>query len=299
MHALVISGGGSKGAFAGGVAEYLMEYCGSDYNIFVGTSTGSLLAPMLAAGKMEEIKKIYTSVSNKDIFNINPFIIKKRGKLFFTKINHINTIRMFLKKKKSFGETKNLRKLIAKTFKKEYYTKVRNSKKDVIITVANLTSSRVEYKSIHDCDYEDFCDWMWVSSNIVPFMSLVVKNGMEYADGGFGSYLPVHPAIEKGAKVIDAIVLRPENLQINHLPSTNPFDVLLKAFDFMLNQIGSDDVVIGNLHGLASDVEVNTYFTPHLLTEHSFIFDPEQMTGWWKEGFEFGRDNNPRCVQLG
>jgi predicted acylesterase/phospholipase RssA len=110
MHALVISGGGSKGAFAGGVAEYLMEHCGSDYNIFVGTSTGSLLAPMLAAGKMEEIKKIYTSVRNKDIFNINPFIIKKRGKLFFTKINHINTVRMFLKKKKSFGETKNLPK---------------------------------------------------------------------------------------------------------------------------------------------------------------------------------------------
>jgi len=299
MHALVISGGGSKGAFAGGVAEYLIENCGNDYDIFVGTSTGSLLAPMLAAGKMDEIKNVYTSVSNKDIFNINPFKIKKRGKLFFTKINHFNTIRMFWKRKKSFGETKNLRKLIGKTFKKEYYDKIRNGKKQVVITVANLTASRVEYKSIHDCDYEDFCDWMWISSNIVPFMSLVVKNGMEYADGGFGSYLPVYPAIERGAKVVDAIMLRPEKLQINHLPSRDPFDVLLKAFDFMLNQIGSDDVVIGKLHGMAKGVEVNSYFTPHLLTEHSFIFDPVQMTEWWAEGFEFGQKNSPSCMQLG
>ena len=36
--ALVISGGGSKGAFAGGVAQYLMRNQGREYDIFVGTS---------------------------------------------------------------------------------------------------------------------------------------------------------------------------------------------------------------------------------------------------------------------
>jgi predicted patatin/cPLA2 family phospholipase len=40
MKALVISGGGSKGAFAGGIAEYLIkDYCTS-YELFVGCSTG-------------------------------------------------------------------------------------------------------------------------------------------------------------------------------------------------------------------------------------------------------------------
>ena len=38
MKALVISGGGSKGAFAGGVAQYLMRNQGREYDIFVGTS---------------------------------------------------------------------------------------------------------------------------------------------------------------------------------------------------------------------------------------------------------------------
>ena len=43
MRELVISGGGSKGAFAGGVAEYLIYEKRFNYNLFLGTSIGSLL----------------------------------------------------------------------------------------------------------------------------------------------------------------------------------------------------------------------------------------------------------------
>ena len=42
MKALVISGGGSKGAFAGGVAQYLIKDCQKKYDIFIGTSAGWL-----------------------------------------------------------------------------------------------------------------------------------------------------------------------------------------------------------------------------------------------------------------
>ena len=38
MRALVISGGGSKGAFAGGLAAYLMGVQGKKYDLFVGSS---------------------------------------------------------------------------------------------------------------------------------------------------------------------------------------------------------------------------------------------------------------------
>ena len=47
MKALVISGGGSKGAFAGGVAQYLIKDLGYNYDLYLGTSTGSLLVPHL------------------------------------------------------------------------------------------------------------------------------------------------------------------------------------------------------------------------------------------------------------
>ncbi len=65
MNALVISGGGSKGAFAGGVAEYLMVNCQKKYDLFVGTSTGSLLAPLLAVGDLELAKAVYTNITQK------------------------------------------------------------------------------------------------------------------------------------------------------------------------------------------------------------------------------------------
>ena len=55
MRALVISGGGSKGAYAGGVAQYLIQDEGVNYDMFLGTSTGSLLIPHLAAGKIDKI----------------------------------------------------------------------------------------------------------------------------------------------------------------------------------------------------------------------------------------------------
>ena len=56
MRALVISGGGSKGAFAGGVAEYLIDKMNNDYDIYIGTSTGSLLVTHLALKKPKSSK---------------------------------------------------------------------------------------------------------------------------------------------------------------------------------------------------------------------------------------------------
>jgi predicted acylesterase/phospholipase RssA len=55
MKALVISGG-SKGAFAGGVA-HLLEKEADKYDIFIGTSTGSLLISHLALNKNSKKKR--------------------------------------------------------------------------------------------------------------------------------------------------------------------------------------------------------------------------------------------------
>jgi len=110
--ALVISGGGSKGAFAGGVAEYL---CTQDknYSLFVGSSTGSLLVPLLSIGKIDVLKEIYSNVCQKHIFSSSPFIVKKDKLNNYTiKINHLKILMLFLKGSKTFGESKNLYQLI-------------------------------------------------------------------------------------------------------------------------------------------------------------------------------------------
>jgi len=184
MRALVISGGGSKGAYAGGVAQYLIQEEGRKYDLFLGTSTGSLLIPQLALGNIDKLYDIYTNVNQSTIFSLNPFITRKKGNREFVSINFFNIILQFLKRKRTFGESKNLRKNIRKNFSEAEFNQVKERVKDVVVTVSNLTKSKTEYKSINDFSYEDFCDWIWISCNYIPFMSLVTKNDCEYADDG-------------------------------------------------------------------------------------------------------------------
>ncbi len=287
MRALVISGGGSKGAFAAGVAQHLIGDLGYKYQMIVGTSTGSLLGPLCATGNMDKVKKAYTTVGQSDIYNICPFIIKKLpdGSIK-SRINHFNVLRMFIRRKKTFGEHKNLRKTIERFFTREDYEYIKSSGIKVVATVANLTLKKIEFKYLQDCTYEDFCDWMWLSSSFVPFMSLVEKDGYEYADGGFGNYIPAEEAIAQGATEIDVIVLSPRHRAVRVTKTRNAFDILLQSMQFMLQQISYDDILIGHLQSIYNEnINIRYFFTPRELTEHSFYFDQEQMSQWWEEGY--------------
>ena len=298
MKALVISGGGSKGAFAGGVAEYLIDKKKNDYDLFIGTSTGSLLITHLALGKLEELKTLYTSVSQRRIFSNNPFIVKTVHGEKVVSINHLNTFWNFINGRRTFGESKNLRKFIKKKITKDYYQQVRNSNKDVIVTVSNLTTNQVEYKSIKDFEYLDFCDWIWGSCNYVPFMSLLIKNGYEYADGGFGCLVPIREAILRGATEVDAIILETEVTQFNRLHTKNPFSLLFNVFDFMLDHVERHNVTIGKLQAKQSNVKLNLYYTPTVLTTNSLVFNKKLMAKWWKYGYKYAKNQQIEMNKL-
>ena len=288
MRALVISGGGSKGAFAGGVAEYLIKDCNRKYDLFIGSSTGSLLIPLLSIGEIEKLKNTFTSVQQNDVFSSSPFIIKQTPNGFKTKINHWGIIKMFLQGSKTFGTSDSLRDKIKSTFTEIDFNKVIKSSSEVFITVSNLSKKTVEYKSPKDCSYDDFCDWIWASANVVPFMSLIKKNGYDYADGGMGDVVPIYQAIQRGALEIDAIVLKtgkpiPDD---SILPIHHALDLISRVFDFMLTQIMTDDVTLGMMEGAYKHVKINIYRPEEELTTNSLIFNPEVMKHWWKLGFE-------------
>jgi predicted patatin/cPLA2 family phospholipase len=290
--ALVISGGGSKGAFAGGVAQYLIKKKHKKYDLFLGTSTGSLMVSHLALGMLDELKELYTNVNQESIFSNSPFKIKKIAGEKVVTINHLNTFWNFLNGRKTFGESKNLRSLIKKNITKAMYVKIKEANKDVVVTVSNLTANQIEYKSINDCSYEDFCDWIWGSCNYVPFMSLLEKNHCQYADGGFGSLVPIREAILRGATEIDAIILETEVTQINRLPAKNPFSLLFDVFDFMLTHVERHNITIGKLAASNKNIKLKLYYTHTVLTTNSLVFDEMLMKIRWKSRFKYAKSKD-------
>lgn len=294
MRALVISGGGSKGAFAGGIADYLIREKGNKYDLFVGASTGSLLSPMLASNNIDKAKKVYTTISTDDIFSLNPYkLVTKKG-VEYIRMNHWNIIRSFWRKNKTFGSSKKLRKTIAKHFTEEDYNWIKNNNKQVIATVSNLSLQTIEYKTTKLETYKDFCDWTWASANFLPFMSLVRKNYMEYGDGGFGNNVPVQAAIDAGAKEIDVIILDPIETLTNKMPSANAFDLTLKVFDFLMTQNNKNKLELTDLRPRNKEVKINRYITPVLLTENSLVFNKKQMKKWWEDGKKFAEKVSPK-----
>ena len=65
---LVVSGGGAKGAYAVGVLNYLWDQGVNRFDIYAGTSTGALIAPLALAGKRDVLNDRYTSSRMPDFF---------------------------------------------------------------------------------------------------------------------------------------------------------------------------------------------------------------------------------------
>lgn len=292
MNALVISGGGSKGAFAGGVAQYLIEDLKKEYDLYFGTSTGSLLVSHLALKKVEKIKEVYTSVNQNSIFSNCPFVIKKKFGEDIIEINHFNVLRNFMKGSKTFGESKNLKKLIKEVFLEEEFEILKKSSKNIFVTVSNLSLNSVEYKSIKDYSYDDFCDWVWISCNYIPFMSLVKKEGCEYADGGFAAMIPIEEAIKSGATHVDAIILHTETPLYNRLPARSPFTALTNLFSFMMDRIEYQNIKIGKYEAKFKGATINFYYTPTVLTTNSLIFNKDKMKQWWQIGYDYAKSKD-------
>jgi predicted patatin/cPLA2 family phospholipase len=293
MRALVISGGGSKGAFGGGVAQYLMQENGCEYDILIGSSTGSLLIPHLALGEVNKIYDIYSNVNMRSIFDVSPFVVKNiNTENEIVSINHWNVLKQFLNGKRTFGESHKLLDYIKENFTKQEYDALRASACDVIVTVTNLSKNEVEYKSIDDYDYEEFCEWIWISCNYIPFMSLVSKNGYDYGDGGFSSLVPIREAIQRGATEVDVIILETQVQMQPRKIGKNPFSLMIDLFQTLLTQVEKHNITIGKLAAKNKNVKLNLYYTPTQLTDNALIFNKEKMKDWWHKGYEYAKNKS-------
>lgn len=288
---LVISGGGSKGAYAGGVLEYLIKRRKLKWDTYVSTSTGSLIAPLASIDKIDELKKQYTSVTTSDIFSINPF--NKKGQL---KLG--NALWRIIRGKTSFGEANKLKAKIDKIFSADDFEKSIKLGKDLFVTVSNFTTGLIEFKKQRDYSHKDFKDWILASASIPAAFAIVKKDGCEYLDGGVIDSVPIQKAIDEGCSYIDVIVLKPHTREPCEWKSTNILDLFLRTIDIMNMEISNDDVMIGQLNGRLKEITLNFYYTPYKLTDNCIMFDKEEMTGWWDLGYNCAKTKKNHVLHL-
>lgn len=292
MKGLVISGGGAKGAWGGGVAQALYEIKDRRWDKYVGCSTGSLLITTIPAEDFKVLKEMYTSVDMAGIFSVNPYT--KKGKF-----NIWNAIWRLIRKKTSLGESGNLKKLLKTTFNKSNFDALKTNNKDVWVTVTNLTKGQPEHFSNKELTYDEFINMVMASTSVPIAMDLVKFRGSEYLDGGVMEHIPILKAIDEGCDDIDIIVHRPETFPNDDWHASNMFDVVTRSIDLLQREVSFADAVIAQLAAeVKQDTTLNFYYTPTELCRNSLVFDKAQMLKWWDEGYEFVKDNKVSKVTV-
>ncbi len=283
--ALVVSGGGARGAWGVGVCKALIIAKSNEYQCLVGTSTGSLMGALVLTKEFDKLEEAYTSVTQKSIFNVNPFN-KKGG------INGFKAACRIIAKKETLGESKPLREnLIPKFLTQATFDKIRQEGKEFVATVTSLTNNEVAYKSTKEIEYNDMLDWIWASANQGVYMSNLCKDGEVWVDGGVKDYLPITQAINLGAKHIDIIVHNTEELLSKGWQQDGgPLKLLLRVISVLTVDVAEDNISESKLRvDIDEDITLSFYYMSQDLvnqTRNPLVFKKDVMKNILQKGYE-------------
>lgn len=169
--ALVLGGGGSKGAYEIGVWQALNEL-GIEINIVTGSSIGAVNGALVAQNDFETAKRIWNEIEESTI--------------------------------KELTEKNELRRLLEEKVKED---EIRNSKTEYGVVTVEFPSFKDHCVFIEDIPKGQLVDYILASSACFPIITPYEIDDKKYIDGGYFDNLPVKMAIDKGAKNVVAVDL--------------------------------------------------------------------------------------------
>jgi NTE family protein len=186
--ALILSGGGARGAFQIGVWKYLKEQNWTP-DLICGTSVGAINAVAIGTGMpLDHLFQIWTRYHR-------PMIYRFRMLRFLANL-------LFGRPLKPVMDTGPLRKMLSRYLDIEA---LRKSQIDVIITAVNLLSARLH---LFNQDVIDV-DHVMASSAVPIIFPWQPIDGEPYWDGGVMANSPLFPALESGVDEIIVVLLSP------------------------------------------------------------------------------------------
>lgn len=181
--ALILEGGGMRGAFTAGVLDCLMDndiWLRSVYGVSAGACHGCS----------------YASHQRGRALEIN---IKYRNDKRYAGLYSLITTGDY------FGKDFQLR-VIPKELNMYDYEAFKQSGINYYAVATNCETGKAEYLKIEDMDAE--IDKIWASSTLPLLSRMVDINGKKYLDGGIADSIPVRRAIKDGNKKIVVVLTR-------------------------------------------------------------------------------------------
>ena len=305
MKALILSGGSSKGSFQIGVLRHLLNTENIDYDIYGGTSVGSLNAAILASGPLSETLPKAEKIWLHDIkgnhsvwvHHLWNYILLGIGLIVFFTIcafisfvidgNKLLTLSFIffascslyvpyysLRNTKSLYKTYPLRSILYKNLD---INKLQNSGKKLRVCSVSYESGRYYHGKESDVN---IVDWIMASSAFPVFFPMVEIEDEHWVDGGLLSISTLYEIMKLGATHIDIILTNPGSLSsFEKFGLPHQFE---RTLDIISAENLSNDITI-----CKSNTNVRIFMPKENFNISSLNFDPEKIKAMYNSGKNF------------
>jgi NTE family protein len=276
MRALVLSGGGSKGAFQEGGLRYLLLDQKRDYEIVCGVSVGALNAAVLSQAPLGDPAAAYAKVSSM-WDRVATSNIRKFWFLWYVAALW----------KCSVYDSGPLQKWVQQEL-------------DTNAIAASGRLVRLGAVSWVTGNYfvateksPDFVSWVLASSSFPGFFKALKIDGEEWTDGGLRNVTPIGEAIRAGATEIDVIMTSNPDDRGNWDPKgKTTLWRLLRAIDLALDEVTRGDLKeaglkndLAKLTGEYKDVKIRLLQPSTHLAVDSLDFGPVGVRQMRAQGY--------------
>lgn len=274
MYALILEGGGAKGAYHVGAYKAISELK-IPIGMIAGTSVGAINGAIFAQGDQELAETLWKTINLQMLFDIEKNPIENLFSEGFSK-DAIKKAYEAVEGIVSQGglNTEPLRKLLSEYIHED---KLRNSKVDFALVTVNWEQKKGMEMYLKDIPQGKLIDYVMASASLPVFKTEII-DGKKFVDGGFYNNLPVNLAIDKAYKKI--ITIRTLGMGINRKIDTKgmeiiniePRETLGKTLDFSPEN-ASHNILLGYYDTLRvfRKLSGNYYYVDHVKNEHYYI----------------------------
>jgi len=198
--ALVLGGGGAKGAYQIGVIRAL-ESLGVSAGMAFGTSIGAINAAMYAQSDLQKAQALWESLRLSDVVTPESIELAEEAETVFSRPDRLLDFITKNAQKKGL-DTRPLFALIREAVNESV---LRTSRILFGLTATRFPSLTQTEKRLEDMEPGTLHDWLMASSACFPAIPMKAIGSDRYIDGGFTDNVPVEMAVRAGAKHIIAV----------------------------------------------------------------------------------------------